>query len=75
MTDNKAELKAKELVEKFKPHSWISDNEEWQDFSNKESAKKCAIIAVDLALEYSVKEATAELLKVKHQLTNYDTKG
>ena len=39
--------KAKELIEKFKRYSWISCFEGGEELSNIESAKYCALIAVD----------------------------
>ena len=44
--------KAKDLVEKFKLYSWISCIEGYEELSNIESAKYCALIAVDEILEY-----------------------
>jgi len=39
--------KAKELIEKFKRYSWISCFEGCEELSNIESAKYCALIAVE----------------------------
>ena len=39
--------KAKELVDKFKQYSWMSYTEGFEETSIKESAKQCALIAVD----------------------------
>ena len=39
--------KSKELIEKFKRYSWISCFEGGEELSNIESAKYCALIAVD----------------------------
>jgi 5'-3' exonuclease len=49
--------KAKELVDKFKPHShfWVHDLGRQKDYEIEqlENAKQCALIAVDLAIEYN----------------------
>ena len=39
--------KAKELVDKFKNYSWMSDIEGCEESSINESAKQCTLIAVD----------------------------
>lgn len=51
--------KAKELVEKFKRYSWISCFEGGEELSNIESAKYCALIAVD---ELIIQNGDATLL-------------
>jgi hypothetical protein len=49
--------KAKELVDKFKPHShfWVHDLGRQKDYEIEqlENAKQCALIAVDEAIEES----------------------
>lgn len=56
--------KAKDLVEKFKLYSWISCIEGNEELSNIESAKYCALIAVD---EMIIQNGEAHLLgKIDH---------
>jgi hypothetical protein len=49
-------LKAKELIEKFKPHShfWVHDlgRQKDYDIEQLENAKQCALIAVDEIFEH-----------------------
>ena len=68
-----AKEKAKELVDKFKPHShfWVHDLGRQKDYEIEqlENAKKCALIAVDEAIEFElriVKEV--EWLSIKAEM-------